>query len=90
MLDKNTLDSVYRDIADGGYLDDWVLNCARAMRDQATAAIDFAAENERLKARLDAVREIVLMASMPYGGPHADFLAIEEIYNLIVEDKEET
>lgn len=51
MLDKNTLDSVYRDIADGGYLDDWVLNCARAMRDQATAAIDLAAENELLKAK---------------------------------------
>ena len=58
--------------------------------DQCVAAIDLAAENERLKARLDAVREIVLMASMPYGGPHADVLAIEEIYNLIVEDKEET
>ncbi len=57
---------------------------------QARQAIDLAAENELLKAKLDAVREIVLMASMPYGGPHADFLAIEEIYNLIVEDKEET
>lgn len=55
MLDKNTLDSVYRDIADGGYLDDWVLNCARAMRDQAKQAIELAAENERLKNTLNSI-----------------------------------
>jgi len=57
MLDKDTLDGVYQDIADGGYLDDWVLNCSRAMRDQAKQAIDLVAENERLKSKLDAVRK---------------------------------
>jgi hypothetical protein len=65
MLDKNTLDSVYRNIADGGYLDDWVLNCARAMRDQAVAAIDLATENELLKAKLDALRWVPVSERKP-------------------------
>jgi hypothetical protein len=85
MLTKEQILSKMRGFGCPKYLTE---SCWQPIYDQCVAAIDLAAENERLKAKLDAVREIVLAASMPYRGPHADVLAIEEIYNLIVEDKD--
>jgi len=78
MLDKDTLDGVYQDIADGGYLDDWVLNCSRAMRDQAKQAIDLVAENERLKSKLDTLTAISERDDRCYAQLKAKFDAVRK------------
>lgn len=49
MLSKEVCESTYQEIEDGGYLDDWVLNCARAVRDQAKSAVDLQSQVDFLK-----------------------------------------
>lgn len=75
MLDEKTLDGIYKDIEDGGYLDDWVLNCARAMRDQAKTAIDgFKRTAQKPIERIPRIGEFAAMFAPWFSCPSCDAL----------------
>jgi len=74
MLTKEHCESVYQNIEDGGYLDDWVLNCARAVRDQAISAITLTADLELLKSEHKEL-------AIAYGKLYADLAELKAFHD---------
>lgn len=63
MLDEETIQSTYREIEENAYLDDWQLNCLRAVCRQSITAI-------KLQKELDFVRKFIINNDMQWALLH--------------------